>query len=208
MPNRLTMTNLLILLNVAAFGLQKLVGYEVNMQFALWPLQESPYGEDSLFRPWQLVTHAFLHGNTFHLMFNMLGLFMIGERIEELLGPRRYLIYYFVCIVGAAAFHMAVAAMRAEDYASVVGASGALFGVLLAFGVAFPRQKLMLIFLPIPIPAWLFVILYAACELYLGVSGTLAGIAHFAHLGGMLAGILMMGLWWPQVRTRARLLGS
>jgi membrane associated rhomboid family serine protease len=203
MPIRLSLTTLLILLNVAGFGLQQLLGTEFRNQFALWPVHEG-----SLFRPWQLVTHAFLHGSLYHLMFNMLGLYMIGGRVEELLGPKRYLVYYLVCSVGAAALHLLVDNLRPAGYGYAVGASGALFGVLLAFGAAFPKEKLMLIFLPIPIPAWLFVILYAACELYLGVSQTLPGIGHFAHLGGMLAGIVMMALWWRQVRARATLLSN
>jgi membrane associated rhomboid family serine protease len=208
MPTRLSVTTLLIILNVAGFGLQQLLGSEFRDRFALWPLQASPYGEGSLFRPWQLLTHAFLHGDTFHLMFNMLGLFMIGERVEQLLGPRRYLVYYLICAVGAAALHLLVDTLRPDQFGYAVGASGALFGVLLAFGMAFPKEKLMLILLPIPIPAWLFVILYAACELYLGVSRTLEGVGHFAHLGGMLTGIVMMGLWWRQVRARATLISN
>jgi membrane associated rhomboid family serine protease len=208
MPKRLSVTTLLILLNVAGFGLQQLLGTEFRDRFALWPLQESPYAEGSLFRLWQLVTHAFLHGSTLHLLFNMFGLYMIGGRVEELLGPKRYLLYYLVCSVGAAALHLLVDTLRPDGYGYAVGASGALFGVLLAFGAAFPKEKLMLIFLPIPIPAWLFVILYAACELYLGVSQRLQGIGHFAHLGGMLAGIVMMALWWRQVRARASLISN
>jgi membrane associated rhomboid family serine protease len=203
MPHRFSLTVLIICLNIVGFGLQQLFEPEFRNLFALWPVHEG-----SLFRPWQLVTHAFLHGSTFHLMFNMLGLYMIGGRVEQLLGAKRYLIYYLICSIGAAALHLLVDNLYPRGYSYTVGASGALFGLLLAFGVAFPKEKLLLMFLPIPIPAWLFVILYASCELYLGVSQRLQGIAHFAHLGGMLAGIVMMALWWRQVRARATWLSN
>jgi membrane associated rhomboid family serine protease len=208
MPVRLSVTTLLIIVNVAVYGLQKLIGYKMIVWFALWPIHESPYGEGSLFRPWQLLTHGFLHDpiEPFHLLFNMFGLFMIGARIEQLLGAWRYLIYYLVCIVGAATFHLLVDTLDPQEMIPALGASGGLFGVLLAFGVAFPKEKLMIILLPIPIPAWLFVILYAACELFLGVSQTTEGIGHFAHLGGMLTGIIMMLLWRQHVRQGRALL--
>jgi len=208
MPLRLSVTTLLIIVNVAVYGLQKLIGYEMIAWFALWPIHDSPYGEGSLFRPWQLLTHGFLHDpvEPFHLLFNMFGLYMIGARIEQLLGPRRYLVYYLVCIVGAAAFHLMVDTLDGQDFVPALGASGGLFGVLLAFGMAFPKEKLMLILLPIPIPAWLFVILYAGCELYLGVSQTTEGIGHFAHLGGMLTGFILMCLWRQKVRHARDLL--
>lgn len=204
MLKRLSINNLLILINVAVFGLQQLVGPEMLVWFAQWPLRDSPYGEGSLFRPWQLLTYGFMHGSLMHLFFNMFGLYTIGEPIERLFGRWRYLSYYLVCVAGAAAFHMIVTSIADLPYNPMVGASGALFGVLLAFGMAFPHQKLMLMFLPIPISAWLFVTLYGAGELYMGVTQTLEGVAHFAHLGGMLTGFVMICYWRAQARRPAQ----
>jgi len=198
----LSVNTILIIANVVVYVLQELLGYRIEARFALWPPQLSPYGEGSLFRPWQLLTYGFMHGDVMHLFFNMFALFMFGSAIEQLLGARRYLIYYVACVIGAAALHLVVTAAADMPYQPMVGASGAVFGLLLAFGMAYPQQKLMLIFLPIPIPAWLFVTLYGLAELYFGVTQTLQGIAHFAHLGGMLTGFLIIRYWRMQ---RARL---
>jgi membrane associated rhomboid family serine protease len=204
MFDRTPVNTILIALNVAVFVLQKLVGFEMDVWFALWPPGDSPYGEGSLFRPWQLLTHGFMHGNTTHLFFNMFALFMFGSRIEQLFGSKRYLIYYLTCVIGAAALHMIVTAMADQPFQPMVGASGAVFGLLLAFGMAYPKEKLMLIFLPIPIPAWLFVTLYGLAELYFGITQTLQGVAHFAHLGGMLTGFVMIRYWRQQARRLRR----
>jgi membrane associated rhomboid family serine protease len=204
MFGRLSVNTLLIILNVAVFLLQTQVGYKMEA-FALWPPGDSPYGEGWLFRPWQLLTHGFMHGDATHLFFNMFALFMFGSRIESLFGSKRYLIYYLTCVIGAAALHMIVTAtIDQQQFYSMVGASGAVFGLLLAFGMAYPKEKMMLIFLPIPIPAWLFVTLYGLAELYLGITGTLPGIAHFAHLGGMVTGFVMIRYWQQQARRLRR----
>lgn len=198
-------TRALILANVAIFCAQLLLGNRFVAAFALWPLgSASVLGPESGagFNLWQLVTYAFLHGNTLHLFFNMFALYMFGGAIERVFGGRRYLIYYVVCVVAAAVTQLAVAAFAGGLYPTV-GASGGVFGLLLAYAIYFPNNRVMLIFPPIPMPARLFVILYAALELFLGVTNTQAGVAHFAHLGGLAGGWLMLR-FWPDGRSRFR----
>jgi membrane associated rhomboid family serine protease len=130
-----------------------------------------------------------------HLLFNMLALFMFGGEIERVWGERRYLIYYFACVIGAAIAQLVVTSGSSAPPYPTLGASGGVFGVLLAFGMMFPRRIIMLIFPPIPMPAWLFVTLFGVIELVLGVTGTQAGVAHFAHLGGMAAGYVLIQYW-------------
>jgi membrane associated rhomboid family serine protease len=173
-------------------------GNQLIVPFALWPLNTgAAYGPElgASFAPWQLVTYSFLHGGMAHLFFNMLALFMFGSDLERLFGQRRYLTYYFVCVVTAAVAQLAVSASAGGPPYPTVGASGGVFGLLLAFGLTFPRRTILLIFPPIPMPAWLFVTLYGLLELYLGVTGTQSGVAHFAHLGGMLGGWLLLQYW-------------
>jgi membrane associated rhomboid family serine protease len=197
MFEQITPTNkALILVNVGVFLLQYLLGGYVEYLFALWP-PELPY-----FKPWQLLTYGFLHGGFTHLFFNMFALFMFGSEIERLFGPKRYLIYYLLCVVGAAAMHIIVVSQAGLPPAPTVGASGAVFGLLLAFGMAYPKRMIMLIFPPIPMPAWLFVTLYGMLELYLGITQTASGIAHFAHLGGMATGFVVIRYWQGQKRIR------
>jgi membrane associated rhomboid family serine protease len=141
------------------------------------------------------VTYSFLHGNSLHLLVNMLGLFMFGSEVERVLGYRRYFIYYLVSVLSAAIAQLAMSAFSGGPPYPTVGASGGVFGLLLAYGMFFPHRMVMLIFPPIPMPARVFVIVYAAIELYLGVTGTQAGVAHFAHLGGMLGGFVMLRRW-------------
>jgi membrane associated rhomboid family serine protease len=142
--------------------------------------------------PWQLVTYSFLHAGLAHIAFNMFALFMFGGEIERLFGARLFTVYYFVCVIAAGVTQLTVAALSSGPAYPTIGASGGVFGLLLAFGVYFPRRKVMLLFPPIPMPAWVFVTGYGIVELYLGVTGTQAGVAHFAHLGGMLGGILLI----------------
>ena len=156
--------------------------------FALWP----PGGFESNFAPWQLVTYSFLHGSLAHIFFNMLALYMFGGEIERLFGSRFYTLYYFACVVSAAILHLVVTAMMGSEPVPMVGASGGIYGLLLAFGIYFPHRRVLLLFPPIPLPARVFVFGFAALELFLGVTQTAAGIAHFAHLGGMLGGWLMI----------------
>jgi len=154
---------------------------------ALWPLQHD-------FMPWQLVTYAFLHANLMHLAFNMYGLWLFGSAMEALLGWRVFLRLYFASVLSAALMQLLVTSLSGSD-TPTVGASGGVFGLLLAYGICFPRHKLMLLFPPIPISARLFVTLYAAIELTLGVTGSQQGVAHFAHIGGMLGGYLVIRRW-------------
>lgn len=186
-------TQALIMINVVVYLAQMLFGDSLIVWFALWPLGMDPRFGVS-FEPWQLVTYGFLHGGLWHLFFNMLALFMFGSEIERLFGARWFLAFFGVCVVTAGIAQLAVAALGDAGPYPTLGASGGVFGVLLAFGMYFPRRTIMLMFPPIPMPAWLFVTLYGALELYLGVTGTAAGIAHFAHLGGMAGGYVVIVL--------------
>jgi rhomboid family protein len=183
-------TQSLLIANIAVFVLQNMLGGQFTTMFALWP-PGSPETA-ALFQPWQLVTYGFLHGGIAHIFFNMLALYMFGGDVERLFGSRFFLQFYFACTVTAAATHLVVTSWMGAPPAPMVGASGAIFGVLLAFGWYFPRRRILLLFPPIPMPARVFVALYGALELFLGVTQTASGVAHFAHLGGMLGGWLMI----------------
>jgi membrane associated rhomboid family serine protease len=190
-----SVTGLLIAANFAVF-LLLLAAPGLVTPFALWPIGAG-------FLPWQLVTYAFLHGSLMHIGFNMFALYMFGGAIERVFGTRRYIAYYFVCVVSAALAQLLTAALSGAVYPTV-GASGGVFGLLLAYAMYFPHNRIMLIFPPIPMPARVFVIVYAALELFLGVTGTEEGVAHFAHLGGLVGGYLMIRYWrhaavgWPR----------
>jgi membrane associated rhomboid family serine protease len=181
-------TRVILAINVVAFLLQQAYGNSMVALFALWPLG-SP-----LFQPWQLVTYAFLHGSIAHIFFNMFALFMFGRALEYFWGSRRFTIFYLACVIAAAATQLLTASLAGSTEATL-GASGGVFGLLLAFAMYFPRQRITLLFPPIPMPAWLFVTLYGVLELVLGVTNTQAGVAHFAHLGGMLGGALVILYW-------------
>ena len=195
MPPMPAVTRTLLVANVAIFGLQVLTRNAFLPAFALWPIASPQYPGAPSFEVWQLLTYGFLHGDWTHLFFNMFALYMFGGDVERLLGPRRFLQYYLVCVVGAAVAQLVVMSGISTPPLPTVGASGGVFGLLLAFGMAFPRRRIMLIFPPIPMPAWLFVTLYGMLELYLGVTGSQVGVAHFAHLGGMAAGYAMLVYW-------------
>jgi len=195
-------TRALLLANVAVFVLQMLTGDLLIATFALWPPASPQYRGAPDFEIWQLLSYGFLHGNLTHLLFNMLALYMFGGEIERLLGSQRFIIYYVVCVVGAAIAQLLVLGGMDRPPVPTVGASGGVFGLLLAYGMAFPHRKLMLLFPPIPMPAWLFVTLYGLLELYLGVTGSGQGVAHFAHLGGMAAGYLLLLHWRRGRRPR------
>jgi membrane associated rhomboid family serine protease len=158
--------------------------------FALWP-PHTP-----LFEPWQLITYSFLHDprHVAHIFLNMFALFMFGRGLELYWGARRFVVYYLVCVLAAAVTQLLVegASGGAEP---VLGASGGVFGVLLAFAWYFPRQKLIVLPIPIPVPAWLFVTIYGLIELFSGLTRTQQGVAHFAHLGGMAGGALCILYW-------------
>lgn len=163
--------------------------------FALWPLGSTG------FMPWQLVSYGFLHDtqNLAHILFNMFALWMFGRDLERAMGPRRFLAYYMTCIVGAGIVQLTVAAMQGGGYPTI-GASGGVFGLLLAYGMFFPNRIVMLLFPPIPMRAKYFVLVFGLLELYLGVTGFSPGIANFAHLGGMLFGFILLQYWRGQRR--------
>jgi membrane associated rhomboid family serine protease len=186
----------IIIANVVVFLLEQVARNVLFALGALWPVG------DSLFEPWQLVTYSFLHQGFAHIFFNMFALYMFGRPLEQFWGSRRFAIYYFVSVLSAGVTELVVQ-NATHSGGPVIGASGGVFGLLLAFAWYFPRQRLMLLFPPIPLPAWLFVTLYGALELFLGVTGAEAGVAHFAHLGGMLGGALSI-LYW---RARGRFKG-
>jgi membrane associated rhomboid family serine protease len=172
-----------------------IVGYFLS----LWPLGEN-------FWPWQLFTYMFLHGGFFHLFFNMLALWMFGMELENLWGSRKFLLYYLLCGFGAGIANLLVAPIIGLE-APTVGASGAVFGVLLAFGMLYPQRPIYIYFL-LPIPAKFFVAGYIGMELFYGVAGTSDGVAHFAHLGGAAVGFVYMladlnllpiKSWWRQL---------
>ena len=180
----------LLVINGLVFALQQMNPRFMLVNFALWPAGPA----DSPFVPWQLLTYGFLHGNLYHIFFNMFGLWMFGREMELLMGTRRFLIFYLVCVIGAGIVQLVVAAVQGGFYPTV-GASGGLMGVLLAFALAYPNRRIMLIFPPIPMPAKYFVLIFGLLSLYLGFSGNVPGVAHFAHLGGMLFGFLLLRYW-------------
>jgi membrane associated rhomboid family serine protease len=207
-------TKALLWSNALVFVLQLLLGEPLFRAFMLWPLGSYPLGFQNGelltagFLPWQLVTYGFLHGSPGHLFFNMLAVYMFGSQIEQVWGPRRYATYFFVCVVGAGLIQLAVATWSVSSGGApypTLGASGGVYGLLLAYGMMFPNRQVMLLIPPIPMKARTLVIVFGAIELFLGVTGTQSGVAHFAHLGGMLFGFLLIQHWrgrWPFGPTR------
>jgi membrane associated rhomboid family serine protease len=185
----------LIVANVLVFVLQGLSKGALDELFALWPLQA--IDGQVYFHFWQIFTYAFLHstGNITHLLFNMLALWMFGTEIERYVGPRRLLACYFASVVTAALSQLFVPMLFGAPPAPTIGASGGVFGLLLAYAYLFPKRKVIPLIPPIPMPAWLFATLYAGIELFLGVTGTLSGVAHFAHLGGMVGSAVIITQW-------------
>lgn len=185
-------TQALLGANVLIFFVVQQLGPDIIGQFALWP-----WGS-GLFRPWQLVTYAFLHGGLTHLAFNMFGLWMFGAELERVWGPRRMIQFYLVSVLVAAVAQLLVTGLLGVN-APTIGASGGLFGLLIGFAMVFPRRKITPLIPPVPMPAPVFVALYGAIELTMGVTGSASGVAHFAHLGGLLGGWLMMRYWRGQM---------
>jgi membrane associated rhomboid family serine protease len=226
------MINVLMLL--AYYAVQSVWGIDLNGILGLYfPKSES-------FKPVQILTHMFMHGGIWHLFFNMYALYIFGQVLEQVWGPKRFLIYYMVCGLGAALVHESVIAFEYSKLMKnispeqlqlvldegaaylgagkvftdqtmqdlqlllntpTVGASGAIFGVLLAFGMLFPNTQLMLLFPPIPIKAKYFVLAYGAIELYLAFAQPGSNIAHAAHLGGMLFGYFLIKYWQKTTKT-------
>ncbi|MDR3385773.1 MAG: rhomboid family intramembrane serine protease [Rudaea sp.] len=211
MPQLPLVTRLLLIANVLVYGLQKLSGDVLLAHFALWPLgshQPVQMGDGSVavigFEPWQLISYGFLHGGVPHIAFNMLALWMFGGPVENALGARRYTFYYFACVLGAAVAQLATIAMfQPGDFYPTLGASGGVFGLLLAFAILYPQAKVFLFFVPVPVPARIAVVGYMILELFLGVTGSQAGVAHFAHLGGAIVGFALIQ-YWRSGRLRPR----
>ena len=202
-------TRNLLIINVLMF-VGTLLNQEVMMRYFALFYPTSPY-----FHWWQYLTHMFMHGGWWHIIFNMYALFIFGSVVERIIGEKKFLILYFVCGLGAAALHTGVEYLQATGYMNeiakgsqvamqnytilkstpTVGASGAIYGLLIAYAMLFPEAKLTLIFPPVTLSAKWWVIIFAVIELVTGVTGTAAGIAHFAHLGGMLFGFLLIWYW-------------
>jgi membrane associated rhomboid family serine protease len=178
---------IIIVVCVAVFLMQN-----ISPHLALWPLYSG------YFQPWQLVSYAFLHGSFNHLFFNMFALWMFGLPVERLWGSRKFAQYFLICVLGAGLIQLVVQYISADIYPTI-GASGAVFGLLLAYGVMWPNNKLILIFFPVPIKAKWFVLIYGAVELVFGVTGAMPQVAHYAHLGGLFfgAGLLWRWGWRP-----------
>jgi membrane associated rhomboid family serine protease len=186
----------LIITNVLVYGIERLMTQSVINTFALWP-----YGAMSFsgaeFHPWQLITYSFLHDpeNIVHIVLNLYALYAFGGEIERTLGTRRFIWMYGAAVLAAGITQLIVVTMSLNAGMRPVptmGASGGVFGVLLAFGLLFPHRRVMLIIPPIPMPAWVLVTVYAGIELANGVFGSRTGIAHFAHLGGMVGAFIAL----------------
>ncbi len=173
---------------VAVFVLQNMGNPNLLSPLALWSVQTG------FFYPWQLITYGFLHGSLTHLFFNMLAVYMFGLPLEMGWGKQRFALYFITCLVGAGITQLVVG--LGDPVGGVtIGASGAVFGLLLAYGLRYPNNTIMLLIPPVPIKAKYFVWIFGLLELYLGISGQVPGIAHFAHLGGLLFGFILLWQW-------------
>ncbi|MEM9301638.1 MAG: rhomboid family intramembrane serine protease [Pseudomonadota bacterium] len=196
----------LIATNVIFYMMQQSQPVLLQTHLALWPAgTPEVWGRFQIpqFAPWQVLTYGFLHGGFTHLFFNLFALWMFGTQIENLWGARAFLFYYFICVVGAGLIQLVVVSTGIDSINQIyptVGASGGVFGILLAYGMMFPNRIIMLLIPPIPLKAKYFVIGYGALELFFGVTGTQQGVAHFAHLGGMAFGYGVLRYW----RSRAQ----
>ena len=189
MPQLPPVTKAFLLACIGLFCLQELAP-SVHVLFAwleLWPVNSGN------FYPWQVITYAFLHGNFLHIFFNMLGLWMFGAELERVWGPKRYTQILVASTLSAALVQLLVTAMMGS-MSPTIGASGALYGLLLSFGMLFPDRIIVPLFPPIPMKAKYFVAIFGALELVMGL-GRDSGVAHFAHLGGMLGAWLLIRYW-------------
>ena len=187
MPSLPPVTQALLLINTAAYFLDQLLGRQLSLWLALWPIGPN-------FMPWQVASYGFLHGSFVHLFFNMLGLWMFGSELERVWGAKRFIQFYAASVLAAALVQLLFNLVIGSQ-APTVGASGGLFGLLLAFAMMFPNRIITPLIPPIPMRAKVFVAIYGGIELFLGVTGTQQGVAHFAHLGGMLGGYLVIRYW-------------
>ncbi len=205
--------NLLIINVLVYFGALLLLGQPAYppQAFSDWGMYMLGifFPTSDFFRPYQIISHMFMHGSIMHLFFNMFILFMFGPPLETLWGPKRFLFYYLFAGFGALGLQLLVqwielsngSVPQASVNIPMVGASGAIFGILAGFGMKFPNSVIQLIFPPIPMKAKYFVLILAGLELVFGLSGRQSGIAHFAHVGGALFGVLLI-LYWNRFGSR------
>ncbi len=209
MSNVPKVTKNLIIINCIVF-LACLVNREyMTENFALF------YPTSRYFHWWQVITHMFMHGGFWHIFFNMYTLLIFGSVVERIIGEKKFIFFYFVCGLGAVAMHLGVEYLQMQSFVQgaalgnpaalqnmaiikltpTVGASGAIYGVLIGYAMLFPDAKMTLLFPPVTLSAKWMVVMFAVIELFTGVTGTLSGVAHFAHLGGMLLGYLLIRGW-------------
>ena len=204
----------IIIINVLVYLVTSLKGNFMYENFALF------YPTSQFFHWWQPLTHMFMHGGFWHIFFNMYTLFIFGSVLERVWGTKKFLLYYFITGLGAAAVHTGVewiqmthwmsqaaegsmaaqASIHAMKMTPTVGASGAIYGLLMGYAMLYPDAIMSLIFPPVSMKAKWFVLIFAAIELFTGVTGTGGGIAHFAHLGGLIFGFLLI-MYWKKRRT-------
>lgn len=202
-------TRNLIIINIIVF-IATLINREfMTAEFALF------YPTSRYFHWWQVLTHMFMHGGFWHILFNMYTLWLFGSVVENIIGSKKFVLFYFICGLGAAALHTGAEYLQMQSYMEgaalgnsvalqniatikltpTVGASGAIYGTLIGYAMLFPSARMTLLFPPVTLSAKWMVIVFAAIELITGITGTAAGVAHFAHLGGMLIGWLMILYW-------------
>lgn len=192
--NAPTATRNIIIINIIVFVATLIDRNDVlGRYFALYPAMSHS------FHWWQFVTYMFMHGGFWHILFNMYTLYIFGCVVENMIGTRKFITFYALCGFGAAALHLFVQSLT-HDYAATVGASGSIYGVLIAFAMLFPESKLTLLFPPVTLSAKWMVVIFAAIELVTGFTGTVGSVAHFAHLGGMLLGWLLI-MYWKKTGT-------
>ncbi len=200
----------LILINVVVFiGSYLILGegvwndetYDYDVMGRMYLASFLPFSPH--FEPFQIATHMFMHGGPMHILFNMLGIYWFGSMVEMVWGPQRFLFYYLSCGLGAWVAHTGIQWWELQQMGidpttwngAMLGASGAVFGIMVAFALHFPNVEIRLLFPPIALKAKYFVPIMAAAELFFGIGGVSTGIAHFAHLGGALTGFLLIGYW-------------
>lgn len=197
--------------NIVAINVLVFIATLVNQQFMVANFAMF-YPTSPFFRPWQIITHMFMHGGFWHIFFNMYSLLMFGTVLERSIGSKKFLIFYFVTGLGAVALHTGVEWIEAQIFMAneqvmayhnllmtpTLGASGAIYGVLIGYAMVYPQSRLTLLFPPVTLTAKWMVIIFAAIELFTGITGTADGVAHFAHLGGMLFGWLLIRMWRRQ----------
>lgn len=183
----------LIIVMVAVFILQILVSRWINVYLGLVPILVW-----KKYFLWQLFTYIFLHGGISHILFNLLALWMFGGDLENYWGSKKFLRYFFFCGIGAG---ISTVILTPNQFIPIIGASGAIYGILLAFGWLFPNRLIYIYFL-FPIPAKYMVIIFGLIELFSSIEGTGGGIAHLTHLGGLIFGLLYMA--YPAIRQKIR----